>query len=157
MCIANTTNTLRLLQRMSLTSAWWLLAIIIAYFLGRRSRCPGPIAWSTQKHGRFTSVLVLCFSLFHAIGDNIIHFVIQFIRRSLEFILSFFWYFQMNESSTIREPVDLDNDRSTETQMSLEVVTLPGTTVINERTTASAFANGSDFLTQVQVNLLLSL
>ena len=63
----------------------------------------------------------------------------------------------MNESSTIREPVDLDNDQSTETQMSFEVVTLPGTTVINERTTASTLANGSDFLTQVQVNLLLSL
>ena len=63
----------------------------------------------------------------------------------------------MNESSINEEPVDLNNDQITEAQLSLEVVTLPGTTADTKRTTASLSANGSDFLTQVQVNLLFIL
>ena len=63
----------------------------------------------------------------------------------------------MDESLINEEPADSDNDKSTEIQMSSEVVKLPGTTAGDERTTASALANGSGFLTQVQVNLLFTL
>lgn len=63
----------------------------------------------------------------------------------------------MTESSVSEEPIVPDNNQRRKAQMSSEVATLPATIAVSERTTVSASTNGSDFLTQVQVNLLFTL
>ena len=62
--------------------------VVLAYFIGRRTREEASSFRNPHNEGRFFAAISTIIQFFHILGDLIIDYIINAIKKSLRFILN---------------------------------------------------------------------